>query len=98
MESKKKNTSTKEETAPQEAKRSPAKAIREGDVSVSIWTREFNGLVFYSCTFERSYTDAKGQRKYTHSFGLHDLGTLVKLAQQAADWIGRAMNKEGLHE
>ena len=56
-------------------------------MSVSIWSREFKGRTFYSCSFERSYKDASSQWRYTKYFGLDDLGKLVALAKQASDWL-----------
>ena len=88
-------TSKTEDTTPattaedsfKEEKKGPVKSIREGDVSVSIWSRTFKGRIFYSCSFERSYKDAQGQYRYTRYFGLDDLGKVMSLAQQASEYL-----------
>lgn len=73
--------------APAAEKKGPVKSFREGDVSVSIWAREYSGRVYHSCSFERSYKDATGQWRYTRYFGLDDLGLLVALAQRASEYL-----------
>src|SRR4051794_12170855 len=75
------------QAASTEAKRGPIQSFREGDVSVSIWAREYKGRVYHSCSFERSYKDAQGQWRYTRSFGLDDLGKLISLAQKASEYL-----------
>ncbi len=61
------------------------------DVSVSIFARQRQlqgeAVTFYSASFSRSYKDAAGARKFTHSFDADDLGKLVTLAQQANEYI-----------
>jgi hypothetical protein len=82
---KKGSASRKEETA--EPKNRPLQTYREGDLSVSIWRREVNGRVFHSCSFERTYRDAKGEYRYTRYFGLDDLGRVISLAQRASEYL-----------
>lgn len=84
--------SRKEATA--EPKNRPIESFREGDVSVSVWQREFKGRVFYSCSFERSYKDATGQWRYTKYFGLDDLGKVISLAKRAADYLDEKGQQE----
>ena len=73
--------------APQEAMRGPAKQCRVEDVSASVFARERNGRTFYSVSFTRSYKDRDGTWKYTKNFDVDDLGAVVAVAQQAAEWI-----------
>lgn len=73
--------------APQEAKRSPVKQFRIEDVSAFVYARERNGWTFYSVSPTRSYKDRDGERKYTKSFDAEDLGKLVTVLQQAAEWV-----------
>jgi hypothetical protein len=69
----------------------PVKVLRIDDVSVSIFARSRQiagqAVTFYSASFSRSYKDAAGERKYTKSFDVDDLGKLVSLAQQASEYI-----------
>ena len=69
------------------AKRLPVKQLRVDDVSASIFAREFMGRNFHSIVFTRSYKDASGTYKYVKSFDVDDLGKIVTVAQQAAEWI-----------
>jgi len=91
---KKELPSTTEETASKEEKRGPIQSFREGDVSVSIWSRDFKGRTFYSCSFERSYKDASNQWRYTRYFGLDDLGKVISLAKQASDFLHGLPDRE----
>ena len=54
--------------------RRPIQSIRIGDVSASVWSREFavqgQMRTFRSVTFERSYKDRDGSWKYTKTFDL----------------------------
>jgi hypothetical protein len=82
--------------APPPEKRQPVWSHRENDVSVSAWKREYNGLLFYSFSFERSYKDAGGQWKYTRSFGEDDLGKLVACIQAASDYMLKPRNRDAV--
>ena len=73
--------------ATQEAKRGPVKQCRLEDVSASVFARERDGRTFYSVSFTRSYKDRDGQWKYTKNFDVADLGKVVTVTQQAAEWI-----------
>ena len=93
--------SKKKESAPQAAetvtdtasvpRKGPLKTIRIDDVSVSIWANDrlVQGVsrTFYSATFERSYVDKTGSRKYTGFFSPDNLGKIVALCQQAEQMI-----------
>lgn len=74
-------------TATPEAKRGPAKQCRIDDVSASVFVRDRNGRTWYSVSFTRSYKDRDGTWKYTKNFDVEDLGKVVTVAQQAAEWI-----------
>ena len=94
MENKKvtKETSRTEATAASpDAKRSPVRSFREGEVSASVFAREhqFKGEAhtFYSVSFTRSYKDSTGQWQYTKNFDADDLGRLVAVAQKAAEYV-----------
>ena len=80
------------------AKRLPVKSFRIGDCSASIWGREFvaqgQPRVFYSVTLERSYKDRDGAWKYTKSFDLDSLGSVVALCQQASEAIAALQERE----
>jgi hypothetical protein len=69
------------------AGRAPVKAFRVSDVSASIFAREYNGRTFHSVSFTRSYKDASGAWKYVKSFDVEDLGKVVTVAQQSAEWL-----------
>jgi hypothetical protein len=101
--SKKKDASRKEESpaatdAAPAAKRLPVKTFRIGDCSASIWAREFvaqgQPRTFYSTTLERSYKDRDGAWKYTKSFDLDSLGSVVALCQQASEAIAALQEKD----
>jgi hypothetical protein len=78
-------------TSRESAPTGPVKVLRIDDVSVSIFARSRQiagqAVTFYSASFSRSYKDAAGERKYTKSFDLDDLGKLVSLAQQTSEYI-----------
>jgi hypothetical protein len=73
--------------APQEAKRGPVKVFRIDDVSAAVFAREIRGMTFYSVSFTRSYKDRDGTWKYTKNFDEENLGRVVTVAQQSAEWI-----------
>ena len=79
---------TKAEDSSKEEKKGPIKSFRsEGGVSVSIWAREYKGRVYHSCSFERSFKSAQGEWRYSHYFGIDELGQVCALAQQASDYL-----------
>jgi len=89
---KKKDGSTKEQPAASpDAKRGPVKTITLENVHASIFVREHvvqgEPHKFYSVSFTRSYKDASGRYQYTKSFDLDDLGRLITVATQAAEFI-----------
>ena len=94
-------TRTKKESTPQDVvsapeaasvpRKGPLESLRLEDCSASIWARgrAVQGVerTFYSITFERSYVDKAGTRRYTGFFSPDDLGKLVSLCQQAEQKI-----------
>ena len=64
---------------------------RADDCRASIWARDYNvqgrPKTFVTVTFERSYKDRDGQWRYTKNFDVEDLGKVVTVTQQAAEWI-----------
>jgi hypothetical protein len=77
--------------ASQDARRRPLTTLRAGDCSASVWARDFvvrgKPTRFYSTTFERSYRTPGGEWKYTKSFDLADLGSLVTLCHQVTEYV-----------
>jgi hypothetical protein len=58
-------------------------------VTASIWRKEKDGRASYSATFQRSYKDDKGKRKYSDTFYPDDLLALAKVADQAHTEISK---------
>lgn len=75
----------------QDAKTRPIHTIREDDVIGSIWSRQSKAqgklVTFLSLTLERAYQDKDGKRKYTKSFGSENLDKLVKVLDQACEFM-----------
>ena len=108
MESSKK----KKGSAPQEAvsapdaasvpRKGPIESLRLDDCSASLWARirESQGVekTYWSITFERSYVDKAGTRRYTGFFSPDDLGKLVSLCQQAEQRIRTLQQEAEQHE
>ncbi len=88
MANKKKDSPQEADTAP---KKGPVDFCRIEDCSASIWARKHvvQGVdrTFYSVTFERSYTDKAGTRRYTGFFAPDNLGKLVALCQKVEQKI-----------
>ena len=94
-------TSKRKESRSQEAdiakdaeavqRKGPLKTIRIEDCSASLWprTRVLDGqaITVYSVTFERSYVDKTGTRKYTGFFDPQSLGKIIQLCQQVDEAI-----------
>jgi len=78
-------TNTKTET-----KKAPVSKVRIGLISASIWENPTEKGTFYNVTFERRYRDGAGKWQSTHSYGLDDLLTLAKVADQAHSKIVEA--------
>lgn len=66
-----------------EPSRPPVAKLRLGLINASIWQRSTDDDAFYSVSFERRYRDSQGEWHSTHSYGVEDLLTLAKLADQA---------------
>ncbi len=77
--------------ASQDAKRRPLKTFRSGNASATVWPRKAvirgEECTFYSVSAERSYKLPGQPWKYTRSFDAADLGDLVKVVQQADEFI-----------
>jgi hypothetical protein len=89
---------TKRKPAPAKEQRSepateernvPINVFRLEDVSASVFSRTYNGRTFYSVSLSRSYKSASGDWRYTKNFDREDLGKIVALCQQAAEYIDR---------
>ena len=91
METKKKSAPTKEARidSPVDERRVPINVFRVDDVSVSVFSRDYNGRTFYSVSLSRSYKSANGDWRYTKNFDREDLGKIVTLCQQTAEYIDR---------
>lgn len=74
-------------TASTDTKRRPVKVFVVEDVAASIFAREYNGRVYHGVSFTRWYKDSKGERRYTKSFDVEDLGKVIAVAQQASEWL-----------
>ncbi|MCA9195502.1 MAG: hypothetical protein KDB03_27210 [Planctomycetales bacterium] len=72
----------------------PIDEFRLGNVRAAIWENiSQNGKVFYSTTFDASYTDETGQWRNKKSFSLNECLRLEKVAGQAAVRI-QQLNQE----
>ena len=65
------------------ANQRPTATVRIGAVKAAIWHNQAGDRTRYNVTFSKSYRDAEGQWKTTHSFGRNDLLVLDKVADQA---------------
>lgn len=65
------------------ANQRPTATVRIGAVKAAIWQNQAGDRTRYNVTFSKSYRDAEGQWKTTHSFGRNDLLVLAKVADQA---------------
>ena len=65
------------------ANQRPTATVRIGAVKAAIWHNQAGDRTRYNVTFSKSYRDAEGQWKTTHSFGRNDLLVLAKVADQA---------------
>ena len=72
---------------PAAAKQGPVKTVRVEDVSASIFAREYKGKTYYSVSFTRSFKDPSGAYRYVKSFDTDDIGKVVAVAQQAAEYL-----------
>jgi len=61
----------------------PTATVRIGAVKAAVWENQAGERTRYNVTFSKSYRDAEGQWKTTHSFGRNDLLVLAKVADQA---------------
>ena len=66
----------------------PAKEFRLGRIRASCWLNtNSKGESWFSVVLTRSYKDAEGQWKNSHSLGLDDLFIAAEVLKQAALWI-----------
>jgi hypothetical protein len=95
MDTKKKPAAPKAKSAEgTDEKRTPINVFRIDDVSASVFSRDYNDRTFYSVSFSRSYKSASGEWRYTKNFDREDLGKIVSLCQQAADYIDRLSGEQ----
>ena len=75
--------------APEEtqAANGPIKQFRVDGVAASVFARDRSERTFYSVSLTRAYQDASGQWKYSKVFDAEDLGKVVSVVQQAADYV-----------
>lgn len=67
-------------------KAKPVKELRMGKIKAAIWANDTEYGVRHNVTFTRLYKTDKGWES-TASFGRDDLPLLVKVANQAHDWL-----------
>ena len=72
----------KNETA-ETKKNPPVRRLRVDMINVSIWKNVTDKGTFYNATFENRYRDSEGNWKSSHSYGVEDLLSLAKAADQA---------------
>lgn len=65
----------------------PAKRIRLGYVTATIWKNDGTNAAFYTVELQRSYKDDDGTIKNTSSMNHADLPGAVWCLQKATDWI-----------
>ena len=65
------------------ANQKPTATVRIGTVKAAIWENKAGKRTRYNGTFSKSYRDAEGQWKTTHSYGRNDLLVLAKVADEA---------------
>jgi hypothetical protein len=66
----------------------PAKEFRLGRVRASCWLNtNSKGESWFSIVLTRSYKDAQGNWKNSHSLGLDDLFVAGEVLKQAALWV-----------
>ncbi|MFO0935749.1 MAG: hypothetical protein U0798_04425 [Gemmataceae bacterium] len=60
-----------------------------GDVGASIWSRlvtvKGEPITYYSVSFERSYRDRDGNRKYSKSFDMEHQPKVMEVSKMAHD-------------
>lgn len=64
----------------------PAKKLRIGYLTATVWKNEANGGTFYSVELSRTFKDGD-EYKNTSSLGHADLLNASKLLQRAETWI-----------
>lgn len=76
----------KKKTAPAET---PVHTIREGSVAASIWRRQSpSGYAYYDFSLTRSWQSlSSGNTGYSKNFFARNQPELVKVIEQASQWI-----------
>jgi hypothetical protein len=75
--------STNQNEAAETRKNPPVRKLRVDMINVSIWKNTNDKGTFYHATFDNRYRDAEGNWKSGHSYGVNDLLSLAKAADQA---------------
>ena len=72
----------------------PADVLRDGSLKASLWRNEGDKGPFYVTEFSRTYTDADGNYRDSHSFVGADLLKLSELARKAYDRTNELRREE----
>lgn len=73
-------------TTKKEAPRAADFRMRSGAVSISIWRRESDRGIAFSCRLQKSWRDQEGQWVTTETFSDDDLLDFGFLVQEAKRW------------
>lgn len=65
----------------------PAKKIRIGYITATIWSNKSGDNTFYSATITRSFKGDDGNWAESDSFNFGDLPVVAKVADMATNWI-----------
>ncbi len=66
----------------------PVQTFRDGAVGASIWLKNTQAGVFYDVTFSRAWRDEEaGKSGYSQTFSDRYLDSLLKVTEQAKQWI-----------
>ncbi len=60
---------------------------QNGAIGASVWLRNTSAGVFYDVTASRSYKKSDDESGYSYTFGDRDLDALVRVIEQARDYI-----------
>ena len=82
--------SSDDRTAPNQ----PVDVLRDGNLKASIWRNETDKGPFFATSFARTYRDAEGNARDTHSFVGSDLLKLSELARAAYTRTGELRRDE----
>jgi len=79
------NTSDKTPSPNSPAANTPADVLRDGNLKATIWRNQGDKGVFFTTEFARTFKDAEGNLRDTHSFIGADQLKLGELARKAYD-------------